>query len=168
MYMFVHSSTAVKPVELSDKQIILYEHGTRVLSAPAMTSRDAMLSKMCSKFTAAVPRALISYFLVNRQQISRASSLFSTGLQTVGLKVNTTTKPTGNEDRAPAGMRKKWQQHYAHGKWIQLGKFFCKVRPFHINTERPAIDSLVQKQFFVYSSSTYNLSDCADVHIYVV
>lgn len=54
--------------------------------------------------------------------------MFSTGLQTVGLKVGKTAKPTGNEDRAPAGMRKKWQQHYAHGKWIQLGKFFCQVK----------------------------------------
>ncbi|CAM9155381.1 unnamed protein product [Ectocarpus sp. 13 AM-2016] len=60
-------------------------------------------------------------------QVSRASSVFSTGLQTVGLKVGTTSKPTGNEDRAPAGMKKKWQQHYAHGKWIQLGKTFCQT-----------------------------------------
>lgn len=56
--------------------------------------------------------------------------MLTTGLQTVGLggKVGATmTKPTGNEDRAPAGMKKKWQQHYQYGKWIQLGKTLCQV-----------------------------------------
>eukprot|EP00903_Cladosiphon_okamuranus_P017641 g16248.t1 len=33
-------------------------------------------------------------------------------------------------------MTKKWQQHYAHGKWIQLGKFFCQVcYPLALNSK---------------------------------
>lgn len=65
-------------------------------------------------------------------QVLKATNMFTTGLQTVGLggKVGAAmnnTKPTGNEDRAPAGMKKKWQQHYRHGKWIQLGKTLCQV-----------------------------------------
>lgn len=64
------------------------------------------------------------------QVLKATTNMLTTGLQTVGLggKVGTTmTKPTGNEDRAPAGMKKKWQQHYQHGKWIQLGKTLCQV-----------------------------------------
>lgn len=54
----------------------------------------------------------------------------TTGLLSVGLGGTlgpTATQPTANEDRAPAGMKKKWQQHYNHGKWIQLGKISCQV-----------------------------------------
>ncbi|CAM9090652.1 unnamed protein product, partial [Laminaria digitata] len=68
--------------------------------------------------------------LVDSQVLRATTDLLATGLQTVGLggKVGATmTKPTGNEDRAPAGMKKKWQQHYQHGKWVQLGKSLCQI-----------------------------------------
>lgn len=57
----------------------------------------------------------------------------ATGLHSVGLsgKIGGVAKPKGNEDRAPTGMTKKWQQHYPHGKWVQFGKFSCQVCALH-------------------------------------
>ncbi|CBJ26590.1 hypothetical protein Esi_0035_0090 [Ectocarpus siliculosus] len=89
-------------------------------------------------------------------QVSRASSVFSTGLQTVGLKVGPTSKATGNEDRAPAGMKKKWQQHYAYGKWIQLGKMFCQLcYPLALNS-KTLFEAIIDGNDQAASGSTYN------------
>ncbi|CAM9656283.1 unnamed protein product [Ascophyllum nodosum] len=57
-------------------------------------------------------------------QVSRSSSLLVSLCGKFGPVV---AKPTGNDDRAPAGMTKKWQQHFAHGKWIQLGNISVQI-----------------------------------------
>lgn len=92
-------------------------------------------------------RTYVDRTLPLAQQVLKATTgLLATGLQTIGLggKVGATmTKPTGNEDRAPAGMKKKWQQHYQHGKWIQLGKSLCQVSCIYmLMTDIPSLPSV--------------------------
>lgn len=45
-------------------------------------------------------------------------------------RTGTAAKPITAEDRALAGMRKKWRQHYPHGKWVLLGKILSQVEIF--------------------------------------
>lgn len=99
-------------------------------------------------------------------QISRVSSLVTTGLQTVGLGT-AVAKPMGNEDRAPAGMMKKWQQHYSHGKLIQIGKFSCQVCALLSRFVESTTTTCTRTMHNIYVRESMPVVSCTALELYL-